>query len=796
MKEIGDVDVSLVVESFKQGKIPLSFYGKFVDGGQTLLRDYVYPICIYESRSEINDGDHTLKYFNHPASAEMLAGLNSDMSDVFASAKILANTIQVMFRSAELGGKLKGCPIQEQQIGMMEKFRSAIVEGKPVTISSDTGTGKTLVASIANEIFSLETPYIIHIAPFGSKAPGWKKLESFDQVIDREGVNPEHFWITTEGMKKLCGQPYPKILEQSLFVLDEYDSEAYRLNSSERIQDALFFGMGCKRILNMSATGSIGELENKIERKQQKLQEYQDRGEETAPKAVHLEKNIKELVLRKATLVENLRNEFSRNIELKALPTQEDPIAQIIHDIKSLEIKSGESCLIEMPDIVIDSHEETANRILNQFTTSFPDKPIALLYRDHEGKMYAKIKDPMGLESNTIPYESFESYFKSQPIKPTVFCLYTADSIGGDFEDFSNQQLVRGQFIVYQQDIVGSHSIYQHLKRERRGEGAHLNTPVNIYLAEKIRGSLPPDNSEAKTKLLEIAEDKYKGLSAADEAKRLMIKISRKKEKVVREIIMESDFPQISQNMEAILKPLLQEIFASPKEAPFIEELMEKIQHSLKQWFVQELKKMSMRHSDDINETRGQVLRSIFSRFTPPLTGYFSVEKENRYNQLLKIKGEMDRQEVDVFLNDICFKGGAQGSYISIWTKYLQNLLKDPSISQSEAKTILQRIRNDSSIPETTHVAYSPRRKFAPDKFKKFILGNITKSTAPFKNGLERASGYARAYEEKKQAYVKGVSTITAKALSRIQFNPIPEAKLKDVQFYQAKYSSQRPYPL
>jgi len=57
--------------------------------------------------------------------------------------------------------------------------------------------------------------------------------------------------------------------------------------------------------------------------------------------------------------------------------------------------------------------------------------------------------------------------------------------IGGNFGDFSNQEFVREQFIVYEKTT--SHSIYQHLRRERQGKNAHFKTHATIYLSKDLR---------------------------------------------------------------------------------------------------------------------------------------------------------------------------------------------------------------------------------------------------------------------------------------------------------------------
>lgn len=509
------IDFDILMKAIQEGKMPAHFLARFGDQGLGLMQDYLFPSVVMQKRAGVEYDAPEAKFIASPASPQQLAALAG--TEPAKQAGVLCNAIKLMGE----GGPLQGSAIHSEQVGMLEKMAAAIRDKKPQTISSDTGMGKTFTSKLAGKLISIEVP-AIHVAPFASTEEGWVKLTSWNQLKDLKKGKAPHFWVTADSLKELMKGQIPENLKDCLFFMDEYDNTAYLYEKSggvtTTLQSELYFGSDCGRIVNMSATTNIDELESRIQRYQMKVGKGGD--------VEKYKQRIAELGQRRDKLIGNIEKEMAREMTIK--PAGGDQIGMIFGDFKAVEGPS--SYLIELPGKTLTVDDIILTQIYDKAADKFDGRSVAVLWRDHDGTLKAKLKDEV------MTLEEFDELYDEDQNIVTV-CVYTQDCVGGDFGMHSNDAYVKGQSIVYEGDAVQpTHVVYQNMRRQRAGLGTDRSTfPVTIYVSEAINTKI---NGNKET-FLQEAKSANEQLSQTQELNRLQIKIQRKKEKLLQAVIEE-----------------------------------------------------------------------------------------------------------------------------------------------------------------------------------------------------------------------------------------------------------------
>ncbi|NDC83170.1 hypothetical protein EB093_05835, partial [bacterium] len=171
---------------------------------------------------------------------------------------------------------------------------------------------------------------------------------------------------------------------------------------------------------------------------------------------------------------------FNRNI------TVESASVGTLNDIlrgldRSLLPEPGNSMLLQVP------HHDTTeadDAILKSWVSSLTNDDIALTYRDHDGKLMIITQD-----NGKVTTQPFGDKIHSN-LNKRFICLYTTDSVGGDFGQLSKPPKVASQRIYYT-EVPAQNSLYQHLGRFRCGvdSGATrvaATVPVTVVLGSQI----------------------------------------------------------------------------------------------------------------------------------------------------------------------------------------------------------------------------------------------------------------------------------------------------------------------
>ena len=207
---------------------------------------------------------------------------------------------------------------------------------------------------------------------------------------------------------------------------------------------------------------------------------------------------------------------FNRNI------TVESASVGTLNDIlrgldRSLLPEPGNSMLLQVP------HHDTTeadDAILKSWVSSLTNDDIALTYRDHDGKLMIITQD-----NGKVTTQPFGDKIHSN-LNKRFICLYTTDSVGGDFGQLSKPPKVASQRIYYT-EVPAQNSLYQHLGRFRCGvdSGATrvaATVPVTVVMDSEISSGI--DN---KMKLI----DEARSVGESGEASRQRAFISYKIER-------------------------------------------------------------------------------------------------------------------------------------------------------------------------------------------------------------------------------------------------------------------------
>ena len=556
-------DFPSIVEAIQNGESGVeSFLKRFPDHGLSFLKEYVYPACVLKNVLEAKAGDSEARFLSCAASPDEVCNLGG--RDPEGQISTLKNVVWLMGR-----GGLARSAIHSSQIDMLRMMTSSIERRKPVYVCNETGTGKTTMARLAPQIVSLKVPIVLHVAPFPQAEAGWTTFTQWSD-LDAIGEGPTpHLCITAASLAQLLQQgvpkKYTKLLQDSFWVLDEYDDESYRY-AGRSIQDELSAHLGCCRLCNMSATPNLETWTTAIARYEQKQKEVSD-----ASKREAYQGKIDQLVQRREALLQSMANTWRRKISFEFTGSKgiDGQVAEVFEKLRSepfVQDRRG-SVLVEMPRFTVTPDFIAALRI--HMEQLLPNGPSALLVRSSDGRTRAHVYD--GSSWNELPLEDYLLHYASidEGKRPPTICLYSQDSVGGDFGLLSHEKAIRSQHIVYSGPISPSYAIYQHMRRLRTSGGSAPSAiPVTVYLGEEAQSTLPVGDADATLKrFFEQAQTTADALYRQEETGRLKTKILRKKEGVVR-AMLEEDKKSLHQHFEGSeLKELQERVDAFVDEA-------------------------------------------------------------------------------------------------------------------------------------------------------------------------------------------------------------------------------------
>jgi hypothetical protein len=723
------LDFQSLIDAIQRGeKACDTFLEMFDDKGLRLLKDYVYPYCVLKRFASTPFCHPAAKFIGGAASAEEVASLGGDTASCQTAA--IRNALIIMRPSSleDRGGSLRDSVIHSSQIAMLKTMVSAIEKRKQVFICNETESGKTTMSKLAPQIVSFHVPMVVHVAPFPQAERGWKHLTQWNNLEKAQGsqILP-HFWISASELAHLMKEEIPKnyqaLLQQSFFLMDEYDSEAYTISKKREpshckaaetssIQDEFFFTYGCQRIVNMSATPNLETFDNMISRYKEKL--LQPATPFNSEQQTYYRQKIQFLQTRREEILFAITREWKRNITIKPLSrlAQEDPlqqIQQVFADIGILPIpqEGDRSFLCEMPRFVLTP--PYVKTLHTQMNLTFKDLPSAILLRDSDGNVQAHVC-VNAIEWENMSLNAFTSYYSQLSAKPVVICFYSQDSVGGDFGIFSHERHVKGQSIVYPGDILPSYTIFQNMRRQRTSlttqdavkETPPSMTPVIFYIGSQAEKALAPaSKDQKKEKLLSLATATALHFSILRELSRLKMKTIRKKQQFLCRIL-ENDKSNLQKAME--IEPL------NIIPAKTVRERLEIA-------FEEALEKTSISIDTDVPTLRYQLLPEIIHCLTfPTCDPAYQDAIVQEHEAVLSMKEAFEKNEwgktilksLEPYMDLQKFLGQffhRQKTCSALWTEHLQAKIRqknDPSLhpipSESAVAAALRRVRGNRDL--------------------------------------------------------------------------------------------------
>ncbi|RAP31938.1 hypothetical protein DID75_05585 [Candidatus Marinamargulisbacteria bacterium SCGC AG-410-N11] len=226
--------------------------------------------------------------------------------------------------------------------------------------------------------------------------------------------------------------------------------------------------------------------------------------------------------------------------------TPESLVGEAFTQISENTDPNKNTSLVICPDVK-DSEIETLQAALLAKTKG--NNNIVLMR--HEAGTY-KGKLMMAIDGTWKEYKESKTTLrkKQKKEKLNIVCMYTKDSVGGDFDEWSNQK-VASQSILYTNEPPKINSVYQNLKRYRGEE----QIPLNVYVPE----GTPTD----KVSFLENVEDKQNQEDISDSRKLLEQKQTRQIVKAVQE--------HFAKEKSSSINELVNEKVTSKIEKKFIE---------------------------------------------------------------------------------------------------------------------------------------------------------------------------------------------------------------------------------
>lgn len=577
------------------------------DNGLTLLRDYVYPYCVAQRVTQTQFESPDRRFVQAAASPKNICELGGKRPDEQCVA--LQNVLHLMGP----GGGLSSSVIRYDQIDMLQKMTAAMnaVGGKSVYICNETGSGKTTMAKLATQIVALPVPAVLHVAPFPQQE--WPPLENWEQ-LRTQSPSPLHFSVTASDLSRLLSKAIPndvqQLAQETLFLLDEYDNDSYH-TTTRTVQEQLALDYGCRKIVNMSATPNLETFDSLIARWSEKLaatQNPEDQEKYTT--------KIAECTRRKEQLITAMSKEFARGLVCTPLTGDESTdqqLSQIFEHMKlGPTLGGGASILIELPGITIPPEgvdakatEHIVERMKTKIEASLQNRPSALLLRDSKGRITARLRSANGRWEQPIPLEAFKERYSTVQPPPVVICLYSQDSVGGDFGIFSTDRMVRAQYVVYTGGVVPNYLMYQHLRRLRTSgiqkSGQQPPIPTTIFLGSKALRSLSNPPQPIEQQFIAQAYQEGQRISKIMEQNRLDLKKVRKKRALLASVL--------EHDKRAILKRVQLLVAPCGISAEHIEATMTAL--------LQRATMVSVSPDDNVETLRRKVLTSVIDAIEP-----------------------------------------------------------------------------------------------------------------------------------------------------------------------------------
>lgn len=751
---IGDVSLKYCSDIVRGRFEGVSFSGQFgryfKDRGLAVLRDFVYPYIICDHMiSSMNEGSHVSTL--EPASAADLAALIPDQKEQVG---FLLGLIQGM--DTILGG---GSVRADSQVKMLQKCIEAVKGDKTVLINAKPGSGKSTIVRLFGRAFPIgntNLSAIIHVAPFAQDDPNWKPLKDFND-LPTAGKEPTHFSITAEGIETLLKQAASsellERLKNCLFINDEYDHPEYRNVLPKLIS------LGCKRHVNISATGSLLHMENRINHWNAKiawLRKWIDSipAEQRALRKLEIAdmesrmarytKNRVDMESYKASLQQKMEMEFRyRNIEMcQAGVNEDETLFAILAEVNQSSQSPG-SFLIEVPYL------NEIDPLKIQESLGAPSVPTVILCRELSpngiGTLMAYQWSMSSRTWKALPFEEYKKEHEKMTSKPKVICIYTKDSTGGDFENFSRMKSAEmqdtgvasanTQYIVFGDQVTGFQQVYQNLSRLRRsGDDVSLLPPVKIYLGaslwKELKHKQEMDVSKVQSSIKEQfflqAYAKAGKEEIADEELHLQEKIKRKTESALR--LMVNRYCQ--DRLKQIVK---QASFKS--DHPWIKQISNAIDKIIKET---DHFKMDSADNMDIEKVAKNISKDVWKQYLVPST--FIHPKHQKEVQVAEgmcslsekyFPSDSDFQSGLSNLSNAILACGAEMPFAKAWPIFVkQSLFANREVLPGVCDEILSRLR--------TPLGNDERERLGNRKLKNNVVMEEMIKPSPGKSGILR----------------------------------------------------------
>ncbi|RAP32122.1 hypothetical protein DID75_05290, partial [Candidatus Marinamargulisbacteria bacterium SCGC AG-410-N11] len=188
------------------------------------------------------------------------------------------------------------------------------------------------------------------------------------------------------------------------------------------------------------------------------------------------------------------------------------------------DLEPNQSALLCCPDAVIG--QDQRNKMMASVTES---SNTVILMRHEDGEH--KGKKMMCVFENGEPV--WKEYDKTSDLLKgkKVVCVYTNDSVGGDFDQFS-ENMSSKMAIVYEKSIPGENSVYQNLKRCRlKANTDEYNQVANntmIYTPKPEDGTtMTTDDFKVAAKAQQVKDNLLEDIMIAEQKMKRQIKKSK-----------------------------------------------------------------------------------------------------------------------------------------------------------------------------------------------------------------------------------------------------------------------------
>ncbi|MES2503568.1 MAG: hypothetical protein V4534_01690 [Myxococcota bacterium] len=520
----------ILVQMLEEGSLDPAYFKRFADGGLSILQNAIYPYYVAELR--IRKGAETTTFFDKPATANDLTSILPVHASPEEQVSLILRAIAIMGRPLNKNG-LGGSPFSEQQIQQFRRMSSVGMQATP--FQGAAGSGKSKSIGLYPELTGTDLPFILHISPFPERNTHNWSLANLP-TPDTKGTPVIH--ATIDELTRWLGVNPKETFGNGLVVLDEYDSARYipvRKMLLERGKPAF----------EMSATRNKNDIESVRARNDYKLRlldalpgptrsdlaaltnpanradpnylntykreafikwfDEKYKGQTSVDANVAVEQFITQLTEKRRAKVAKAKlalKDLSEMQDLqfkRSMTIEQGSSNQLIQKAVQFQVAiPDKNCvLVELPEEETPIEQQADNaalRLMAAIETNpdekNPDSPVGIAYRDSSGRLLYKIW--RNRSWTTVP----EKQFSEEPLAK-VYCLYTKDSRGGDFRQYSRER-VGGVFMHYN-SVPLSDELYQNLGRDRN-KVTVSSAPVTIYLTNRKmnQASLVSEAKEAQ----------------------------------------------------------------------------------------------------------------------------------------------------------------------------------------------------------------------------------------------------------------------------------------------------------